>query len=336
MPAKILKQEILDQHSAVREAVGFLDLADRGKIEVTGPDRITFLHAMISNDVVELPEWSGRYGTFLTDRGKIVSDFFYYKLPETLLIDVACDLLPVMKETLGKYIIMDEVELEDLSDRMSHWSLQGPATSDLVEKAFDNALPSEPYGVREVDWKGASLWLICKPELAESGCELMVSSSLGDSLKEAVLEAGDSLGLVEISQEARNILRLEAGIPWYGEDMDENRYPMEARLDTAISLTKGCYLGQEVVSKATHIGGVSNLLMGLKIRESEVPARDARVLSMEGTQIGSITSAVFSPRFEHPIALGYLKSKFALVGEVCRVESGEGKTSTAEIVEEFV
>ena len=335
MSAEILPQEILDQHNAVREAVGFLDLTDRGKIGVTGPDRITFLHAMISNDVVELPELTGRYGTFLTDRGKIVSDFFYYKLPATLLIDVARDLLPVTKETLEKYIIMDEVELEDLSAQRAHFSLQGPKAADLVETLFGNAIPGEPYQMRKVDWEGASLWLVAKRDLAESGCELILPTAIAESLKKAILKEGDSLGLAEIAQEARNILRLEAGIPWYGEDMDEHRYPMEARLESAVSLTKGCYLGQEVVSKATHIGGVSNLLMGLKIREPVVPAKDARVLSDEGTPIGAITSAVFSPRFEHPIALAYLKSKFALPGEVCQVETVEGTTAPAEIVEKF-
>jgi folate-binding protein YgfZ len=336
MPTKNLDRSILEQHKSVREAVGFLDLTDRGKIEVTGPDRTTFLHAMISNDVVELPELAGRYGTLLTDRGKIVSDFFYYKLPEILLIDVSKELLPVMKETLEKYIIMDEVELEDLSGQRVHFSLQGPKASELVLNLFETAISSEAYQVKEVDWEGSPGWLIAKQDLAESGCELIFSAEVTESLKQAILKEGDSLGLAEISREARNILRLEAGIPWYGEDMDENRYPMEARLETAISLTKGCYLGQEVVSKAVHIGGVSKLLMGLKVNLSVVPVKGARVLNNEGTQIGAITSAAFSPRFERPIALAYLKSKFALLGDVCQVETGEGKTATAEIVEKFV
>ena len=336
MPAEILQREILEQHSAVREAVGFLDLTDRGKIEVTGPDRITFLHAMISNDVVGLVDLAGRYGTFLTDRGKMVAEFFYYKLPEVVLIDLAHDLLPVTKETLGKYIVMDEVELEDVSARRAHFSLQGPRAPDLVEKLFGKAIPDQPYEVREVDWEGNTLWLVAKPELADSGVELILSDANSDGLKKAILEEGNSLGVAEISREAHNILRLEAGIPWYGRDMDESRNPMEARLETAISLTKGCYLGQEVVSKATHIGGVSNLLMGLRLDGSAVPAEDAEILSDDGTRIGAITSAVFSPRFECPIALGYLKSKFALPGEFCQVESASGETTRAEIVEKFV
>jgi len=336
MPEKILQQKILEQHSAVREAVGFLDLTERGKIEMTGPDRITFLHAMISNDVVELSELAGRYGTLLTDRGKMVADFFYHKLPETVLIDVSHDLLSGMKESLEKYIVMDEVELEDISARTAHFSLQGPKSPDLVEKLFGKAIPGQPYEVREVDWEGNPVWLIAKPELADSGCELILSRATADGLKKAILEKGSSLGVIEISGEGHNILRLEAGIPWYGRDMDESRYPMEARLETAISLTKGCYLGQEVVSKATHIGGVSNLLMGLKLDGSAVPAKNAGILSDDGTRIGAITSAVLSPRFECPIALGYLKSKFALPGEFCQVEVTPGETTRAEIVEKFV
>ncbi len=336
MPAEILERKILEQHSAVREAVGFLDLNDRGKIEMTGPDRITFLHAMISNDVAELAELDGRYGTFLTDRGKMVSDFFYYKLPETVLIDVVHDLLPVMKESLEKYIVMDEVELEDISARTEHFSLQGPKSSDLVEKLFGKAIPGQPYEVREVDWEGDPVWLIAKPDLAESGCEMIFPGAIADGFKKAILEEGAALGVAEISGEAHNILRLEAAIPWFGRDMDENRYPMEARLKTAISLTKGCSLGQEVVSKATHVGGVSNLLMGLKLDGTDVPAKDAGILGNDGTRIGAITSAVFSPRFECPIALGYLKSKFALTGEFCQVEGAPGETSRAEIVEKFV
>ena len=102
-----MQQQTLEQYQAVRDAVGFLDLSDRGKIEVAGPDRITFLHSMISNDVKELPEWAGRYGTFLTARGRIVSDFFYYKLPEQIILDITTDVLAKTVQTLEKYIVMD-------------------------------------------------------------------------------------------------------------------------------------------------------------------------------------------------------------------------------------
>lgn len=331
-----MKSQTLEEYQAVRDAVGFLDLSDRGKIEVTGPDRITFLHSMISNDVKELPEWSGRYGTFLTSRGRIVSDFFYYKFPEQIILDITTDLLGKTVQTLEKYIVMDELELKDVSSHSSHFSLQGPGASNLVQGLLGSSGPEEQYAVQEVKWQETTLWLIRKNELAESGFEMIVPRKIAPSLRAALEEKGSSSGFREIGEEARNILRLEAAIPWYGVDMDENRYPVEARLKEAISYTKGCYLGQEVVSKATHVGGVANLLMGLKIQAEQIPSQGSSVFNEEGKQIGTVTSAVFSPRCKGPIAFAYLKRAFVEAGGLCQVEVGEGKSAPAEVVEKFV
>ena len=331
-----MQQEAQEQYQAVRTAVGFLDLSDRGKIEVTGPDQVTFLHSMISNEVKELPEWAGRYGTFLTPRGRIISDFFYYKFPEELMLDISTDLLDRTIEILEKHIIMDQVDLKDLSSERSHFSLQGPAASQLVQELFGSSGPAQQYAVQKVSWQDTTLLLIRKDELAECGFEMILPQQIASSLQEALRERGSSLGLREIGREARNILRLEAGIPWYGIDMNENRYPMEARLEEAISLTKGCYVGQEVVAKATHTGGVSNLLMGLRIKEDRVPPPDSPVLNSQEKQIGTVTSAVFSPRWSCPIAFAYLKRAFARPGELCQVEVAKGDSVPAEVVDKFV
>ena len=127
---------------------------------------------------------------------------------------------------------------------------------------------------------------------------------------------------------------MESKRPRYGVDMDENRYPMEAQLHEAISLTKGCYIGQEVVAKATHVGGVANLLMGLTFKDSVIPAKDSPVKDGD-KQIGIITSAVFSPRLGCPIALAYLKRPFARVGEQYHVDTDEREGLAAEVVEKF-
>ncbi len=162
-----MESQTLEEYQAVRDAVGFLDLSDRGKIEVTGPDRVTFLHSMISNDVKELAEWAGRYGTFLTARGRIVSDFFYYKFPEQIILDLTTDLLAKTVQTLEKYIVMDEVDLKDVSSDSSHFSLQGPAAANLVQKLLGDSGPEEQYALKEVKWQETTLWLIRKIELAE-------------------------------------------------------------------------------------------------------------------------------------------------------------------------
>ncbi len=239
-------------------------------------------------------------------------------------------------QTLEKYIVMDEVDLKDVSSDSSHFSLQGPGASNLVQELLGNSGPEEQSAVKEVKWQETTLWLIRKNELAESGFEMIVPRKIAPSLRAALEEKGSASGLREIGEDARNILRLEAAIPWYGVDMDENRYPVEARLDQAISYTKGCYLGQEVVSKATHVGGVSNLLMGLKIQAEQIPSPGSSVFNEAGKQIGAVTSAVFSPRCNGPIAFAYLKRAFAEPGGLCQVEVGEGESAPAEVVERFV
>ena len=326
----------LSQYDAVVHAVGLIDLSDRGKIEVTGADRVSFLHSMISNEVEGLPEYAGRYGTFLTARGKMVSDFYYYRFPNFLLLDIDRSLLAKMLGELEKYIIMEEVDLSDVSAGYSHLSLQGPGSPKLLQDLFGETGPQEAFEIQPLDQSEGQVWLIRRPDLADQGFELVCPAEMGSDLRAAIQQKGAALGIQELDEESWNVLRTEAWIPRFGIDMDETRYPMEARLDQAISLTKGCYLGQEVVAKATHIGGVNNLLMGLKLEDGTLPARGARVLNEEGKKIGSVTSAVLSPRLNCPIAFAYLKRGFAFAGNQCRVELSAGEAASAEVVERFL
>ena len=330
-----MEAEILEQYGAVRKTVGILNLRSRGKVEVTGQDRTSFLHSMISNEVENIPDWSGRYGTFLTPRGRIISDFFYYRFPEGLILDIRSDLLVKTVEVLDRHIVMEEVFLKDVSAEWEHWSLQGPESGKLVEELFASSGPTTQYGVEDLQWGGGVVRLVRKEELASPGFEVMVPPQLAPSLNQTILEQGKGLGLLPIGEDALNILRLEAGIPWYGVDMDENCYPMEARLDGAISLTKGCYVGQEVVAKATHIGGVGRLLMGLQIESDHVPAKDTPVLEDGGAQIGVVTSAAFSPRLGCPIAFAYLKRAFARPGAAYSLYIGDEKPVVARVLDSF-
>ena len=331
-----MNTETLSQYDAVVHAVGLIDLSDRGKIEVTGPDRVSFLHSMISNEVAGLPEYAGRYGTFLTARGKMVSDFYYYRFPDFLLLDIDRSLLTKLLGELEKYIIMEEVDLSDVSAGYSHFSLQGPESPKLLQDLFGESGPQEGFEIQQLDQPGGHVWLIRRPDLADQGFELVCPAQMGSDLHAAIQQKGVALEMQELDEESWNVLRTEAWIPRFGIDMDETRYPMEARLDRAISLTKGCYLGQEVVAKATHIGGVNNLLMGLKLDGGAPPAQGARVLNEEGKEIGSVTSAVLSPRLDCPIAFAYLKRGFASAGSRCRVELSDGEAASAEIVERFL
>ena len=323
-----------DQYEAVIHGVGWHDLSQRGKLQITGVDRITFLHAMISNDLEGLQDYHGKYGTFLTARGKILSDFFYYRLPNLVLMDMEPSLAKITKEALESYVIMDEVHLK-VSNEFSHFSLQGPASSQLIQELFQVDRPSSHLQLVEVQWEGNPAWLIHKADVGVSGFEVILSRGASHSFSQFLLERGKSLLVKKINSEVWNILRIEAAIPRYGVDMDENNYPMEARLDSAISLTKGCYLGQEVVAKATYIGGVGRFLTCLKFESDHVPCPKARVFSIEGKDIGFVTSATVSPRLDRPIALAYVKRSFASSGELLQVELSGEELARAEVVNDF-
>ena len=323
-----------NQYQSVGRGVGWRELSRRTTLRVTGADRIRFLHSMISNDVEGLEDCQGRYGTFLTARGKMVADFYYYRLPRLVLMDVDLSLAERLRDALDAYVIMDEVELS-LSEQFRHFSLQGPRTGDLVRALLKAEVPAQPLQVVEADWDGDSALLIHKSDVGAAGCEILAPRKNGPALSRALSEWNGSFPVRRLDPEVWNLLRIEAAIPQFGVDMDEGNYPMEARLNSAISLTKGCYLGQEVVAKATHIGGVGRFLMGLVLDGEELPEPGDRVLSPEGKAIGSVTSAVLSPRLNGPIALGYVRRAFARPGQVLGVQLSPESQVRARVVDRF-
>ncbi len=319
-------------YRSVLEGAGLLDLSDRGKIRVTGPDRTSFLHAMISNDVEKLETQAGRYGAFLTATGKLVADFYYYKLEEFLLIDVDASLSAPLREGLEKFVIMDDVTLVEEADRWGHLSLQGPRSVETASAALGVGVPAEPLRMALVDLPEGSGWLIRKNHLSASGCEMIVPRPAVESLKSRLLELP---GVEVVGPAAAETLRVEHGVPLFGVDMDQKNNPLEARLDQAISFTKGCYIGQEVVAKATYIGGVGRLLACLSLEGGNVPAAGDAVSDGAGKGVGHVTSAVFSPRLRRPIALALLRRTASEPGTRLTVETASG-AAPVEVVAGFL
>ncbi len=325
-----LSDAALAQYRAVLDSAGLVDCAGRGKVRATGPDRVGFLHAMISNDVQQLAEYAGRYATLLTAQGRIVADFYLYKLPDEVLIDLDGGLAETLVTTLEKFVIMDDVTLEDVTSRWGHLSLQGPSAPKVLGRVTGLEPPPEELQVRSFACGGENCLAVRKGYLHPVGLDVLGPPAAVAELK--ILLLGDG-GVPEVGEQAAEVLRVERGIPRYGADMDDTHYPMEARLDHAISLTKGCYIGQEVVAKATNIGGVNRLLCRLEMQDDQLPPPSAPVLA-EGRKIGAVTSAVRSPRAPRPIALAYLRRAFTAPGT--GVSLGlEGGEARAEVVERF-
>ena len=327
--------ESLDRYKAVREAVGWRDLPHLGKIRVAGPDGASFLHAMLSNDVQSLGEFGGRYGTLLKATGKIVADFHYYRLPNEFFLEIESKTLDLVMEHLSAHIIMDDVALEDVSARYHHLAVEGPRAEILLERAGFREPPAAPLSLRIVPWREEEVAVVRRNRLSDTGWDLWLPKESRVAVTAALEAAGEGLGLRRVDEDAFQALRIERGIPLFGIDFSDRNNPIEARLDAAYSLTKVCYPGQEVLNRATHIGGVARTRVCLLLDGGPIPQAGARIHTGEGEEAGWITSAAFSPLRGVPVAMGYLKRAAAIPGNGVTVETGENARSNAEVVERF-
>ena len=319
----------VEEYQAVREKAGLIDLSFRVQVRMTGEDRISFLQGMISNDVKALQPGTGCAATLLTEQGRIVADLRVYALDNALLLDVDARVREKMIEALSRFIIADDVEMEDLSEQQVTFAVQGPTAAQILATAGLSLSLDKPFQHQEVKLAGITARVIRVSDTGEEGYEVLAPVEHAEQCWTALLHAGEPLGLRPVGLAALQMLRVEAGIPWYGLDMDEGRIVLEVGLEHAISFKKGCYLGQEVVERATARGHVNRKLSGLLLHGNTLPENGTKLF--HGTQeVGWVTSAVQSPRFGHPIALGYVRREHLTPGTQLRIDS-HGTPMIAEV-----
>ena len=317
------------EYQAVREKAGLIDLSFRAQVRMTGEDRISFLQGMISNDVKALRPGDGCAATLLTEQGRIVADLRVYALDNTLLLDVDARIKEKMIEALSRFIIADDVEMEDLSEQQVTFALQGPEAAQVLTAAGMSLSLDKSFQHQEVNFVGTTVRVIRVSDTGEDGYELLVPAEQAEHCWQTLLQAGEPSGLRPVGLAALQMLRVEAGIPWYGLDMDEKRIVLEVGLEQAISFKKGCYLGQEVVERATARGQVNRKLSGLLLHGDTLPESGTKLFH-EAQEVGWVTSAVQSPRFGHPIALGYIRREHLTPGTQLRIDS-PGTPMIAEV-----
>jgi folate-binding protein YgfZ len=294
--------------SAVRCGAGLFRLGDRGLIAVEGGDRARWLDGMVSNDVASLaegPETSGCYATLLTRQGRIVSDLHVLWRPDALWLELAAEATAAVIAHLEKFIVADDVRLVDRSASIARLAIEGPAAPGILARTLaaplglgqdacaEVSLADGAWLVARFGWSGGpGFQLFGNPETAEAGCD-------------ALMQAGGSLGLVEADSIALETLRIEAGVPRFGSELDESVLPPEARLERAISTTKGCYTGQEVISRIASQGKVGHILVGLSSEGDETLAPGAAV-EKGGRKVGEVTSSCRSPS-HGSIALAFVR-----------------------------
>ncbi len=291
------------EYRAVRQGAGILDLGYHATLFVRGSDRVQFLQGMVSNDVKNLPSGSGCHAALLNLQGKVRTDLWIYPQEEALRIDVHPAGREVLITTLEKHIISEDVRIEDATDRFGLLSLQGPEAPTILMKVFPGAFPEKEFQETVRESAGAPVRLIRRSGYTgEIGFEILAPTEIVADLWRRFLEGGAR----PVGAEAFDILRVEAGVPLVGRDMDETTLALEAPLESAIHLDKGCYIGQEVVARISFRGHVNRNFVGFRMGEGSVPEVGSRVMAGE-KDVGRVTSSAFSPFLGCPIALGYIR-----------------------------
>lgn len=309
---------------AVRETAGVMDRNDRAYLTASGPDAADFLHRMVTNEVKGLAPGQGCYAAQLTVQGHMIADFYLLRMPDHLLLETDWSVKDRLREVLDKHIIADDVELADRSDQLAALSVEGPAAGKLLTAAGAVTLPGQEFNHTWVELGGKPVLLARLSETGEEGYRLIFVVEYAQNLWEALTAQQKLVPWKPVGHAALNILRTEAGIPWFGVDMDEHTLPPEAGLDQrAISYQKGCYLGQEIIERIRSRGHVNRRLAGLYLGGDTLPAAGTKLLS-NGKEVGQITTAVLSPALGRPLALAYVRREHLAPGTRLRLETGQG------------
>ena len=314
---------------AVRAGAGLFTLSDRGMVEVSGEDRVRWLDGMVTNTIAELGDGarSGCYALVLTRQGRLVADLHALARPEALWLETARGGVPHLVSHLEQFIVADDVVLEDRSDAWARFAVEGPAAEAVIAAAGGTGLAALPDSAAPLELAGQPCVVAHYGFSALPGRQLFAPAAHSEAVGAALLAAGASHGLVEASAEELEILRVEAGTPLLGVELDEGVLPAEARLERAISTTKGCYTGQEVVERLRSRNRVNHLLVGLRF-EAEEPPPVGVGLVVDGKRSGELTSALRSPRFG-AIGLGFVHSEHSDSGRV--LDAGGVKATVAEL-----
>jgi folate-binding protein YgfZ len=317
-----------EQALRCRQGAGLFRLVGRGLITVEGADRVRWLNGMLSNDVAKLAagrERSGCYALLLTRIGRIVADVHVLLREGSLWLESEQAAVAPLLATLGKYVIADDVRLSEASQGWERLALEGPATGAVFAAAAGEAPGLAPDAADGFQIAGSPVLAGAWGVSGEDALQLFAPAGSGAAVAQALQRAGAGHALVEAGEEALEILRVEAGTPRYGRELSEAVLPAEAGLSRAISTTKGCYTGQEIVARMATRGGASHALVGLSLEGPTPPATGAAV-SVQAARVGEVTSAALSAS-AGAIALAYVRRAHAEPGTLLEV-AGRGARVT--------
>jgi folate-binding protein YgfZ len=307
------------EYAAAREGVGLVDRGHAGVLEVTGRDGAAFLHAMLSNDVKSLVPGQGCAATLLDVHGKVQVTLTVLALAERMLVLAPPGMAAPTLDMLDKYLFSEKADFKDVTGELAILGLVGPEAAATVERLAGTRVGEVSWSHAEGVIDGTTVRLV--HGAGEMGApDVWVLGPVGEG--PALWRAARAAGARPVGLTAQESLRIEAGTPLYGQDVDATVLLPEIPHAHLVSHSKGCYIGQEVVVRIRDRGHVNRQLRGLVLEGRLVPERGVRVLA-GGAEIGRVTSATWSLGLGRPIARGFVRREHGEPGTAVTVRAGQ-------------
>jgi tRNA-modifying protein YgfZ len=315
-----MNESAASEYAALTSGTGLVDLSDRTQIELTGDDRATFLHNFTTNDIRGLQPGQGCEAFALDARGHVLGHLLVFCTPHSLVVDTVPDQSDKLIQHLDRYLIREQVEIHDRTHEWGELLLGGAEAGELLCETAETA-PAGRLEHQRVQFYGQTVW-IRRVDMAGPGSFLIAGQR---GAIDAISIALTADGATSCSPEAFETVRVEAGFPWYGRDISDKNLPQEVNRDRlAVSLTKGCYLGQETVARIDALGHVNKTLHSVRFSGSAVPPAGAELRSGK-SQSGEVASAVFSPRLNSALGLAYIRRGHDAIGTKLESDFGEAE-----------
>jgi aminomethyltransferase len=285
-------------YEALRHGAAWLDLSARGRIVARGRDRARLLHAIMSNEVKKMTPGTGCYAFLLNPQGRIQADLCLFCFDDHFLIDTEPEVREKVHLHIKRYIIADQVELEDVTAGTAAIGLEGPGAASILAE-LGAPVPGDAYA--HAAWGDSTVAAVTVT--GQAGVRIFCTAERAGE----VVNRLQAAGAVEASAEDARLVRVENGKPRYGEDIRETSLPQETQQMQAVSFNKGCYVGQEIVERIRAQGRVNKKLMRVVLEGVEAPAGGTKT-TVDGAE-AEVTSAVVSPESGKVVALAYVRQR---------------------------
>ncbi|MDT5293318.1 MAG: hypothetical protein QOJ76_198 [Acidobacteriota bacterium] len=321
------------EYEAVRGAgAGLFDLSSRGRVEVSGGEAVRFLNGMLTNDVARLEDGAWMHAAFPTPQGRLVAAVRVFRRGDAFLFDTEAATYERMLRSLERFTLAGDFRVRDLTAETTTLSVQGAGASELVGATLGEAASGMARGrTSPVPFAGGEVTIARATHTAEDGFDLFVSAGDAEALRGALV----AVGARPAGFDALEVLRVEAGTARYGVDATEANVVLEVvNEEEAVSYTKGCYAGQEIIARIHWRGHVAKRLTGVIFDRDAEPPTDARLRDCaDEREVGRITSTVFSPRLRRQVALALVKYDSLQPGTELKVFSGDAALCAAHVAE---